>query len=100
MNKAELINAIAGQTKLSKKMSGIALNAVIDSITGALKKGEKVTLVGFGNFSTRKRAAREGVNPQTGEKLKIPARKVPVFKAGKMLKEDVNPRAKKSKKTA
>ena len=98
MNKADLINAIAGQTKLSKKMSGVSLDTVIKSITIALKKGEKVILVGFGSFDTRKRAARVGMNPQTGEKIKIPAKKVPVFKAGKSLKGSVNPRAKKPKK--
>lgn len=89
MTKAELVTAIAEKTELTKKDSEKALAAVIDSITEALKKGDKVALVGFGTFEVRARAAREGINPQTKKKIKIPATKVPAFKAGKALKETV-----------
>lgn len=89
MTKAELVTAIAEKTELTKKDSEKALAAVIDSITEALKKGDKVALVGFGTFEVRARAAREGINPQTKKKIKIPATKVPTFKAGKALKETV-----------
>ncbi|MCL2697203.1 MAG: HU family DNA-binding protein [Oscillospiraceae bacterium] len=89
MTKIELVAAIAAKTGFSKKNSEAALIAVIDSITDALKKGEKVSLVGFGTFEVRERAAREGVNPQSGKRIKIPAKKVPAFKAGKLLKESV-----------
>lgn len=89
MTKAELVSAIAEKTELTKKDSEKALSAVIDSITEALKKGDKVALVGFGTFEVRARAARQGINPQTKKKIKIPATKVPAFKAGKALKEAV-----------
>lgn len=89
MTKAELVSAIAEKTELTKKDSEKALAAVIDSITEALKKGDKVALVGFGTFEVRARAARQGINPQTKKKIKIPATKVPAFKAGKALKEAV-----------
>ncbi|MCM1054387.1 MAG: HU family DNA-binding protein [Bacteroides sp.] len=89
MTKAELVSAIAEKTELTKKDSEKALTAVIDSITEALKKGDKVALVGFGTFEVRARAARQGINPQTKKKIKIPATKVPAFKAGKALKESV-----------
>jgi DNA-binding protein HU-beta len=89
MTKIELVAAIATKTGFSKKNSEAALIAVIDSITDALKKGEKVSLVGFGTFEVRERAAREGINPQSQKKIKIPAKKVPAFKAGKLLKESV-----------
>jgi DNA-binding protein HU-beta len=89
MTKIELVAAIAEKTGFSKKNSEAALIAVIDSITDALKKGEKVSLVGFGTFEVRERAAREGINPQSGKKIKIAAKKVPAFKAGKLLKESV-----------
>ncbi|MCL2636832.1 MAG: HU family DNA-binding protein [Oscillospiraceae bacterium] len=89
MTKIELVAAIAEKTGFSKKNSEVALIAVIDSITDALKKGEKVSLVGFGTFEVRERAAREGINPQTQKKIKIAAKKVPAFKAGKLLKESV-----------
>lgn len=89
MTKAELVSAIAEKTDLTKKASEEALIAVIDSITEALKKGDKVALVGFGTFEVRARAARQGINPQTKKKIKIPATKVPAFKAGKALKEAV-----------
>ena len=89
MTKAELIAKIAEKAGLSKADAGKALNATIDSITAALKKGDKVALVGFGTFETRKRAARKGKNPQTGAEIKIPATTTPAFKAGKALKDAV-----------
>lgn len=89
MTKAELISAIAEKTEFTKKDSEAALAAVLESITDALKKGDKVALVGFGTFEVRARAARTGINPQTKKKIKIPAAKVPAFKAGKALKEAV-----------
>ncbi|MDQ7801512.1 MAG: HU family DNA-binding protein [Armatimonadota bacterium] len=89
MNKEQLIERVASRTGLSKKDANAALDAILDGITSALKKGEKVTLVGFGTFTVRRRKAREGRNPQTGEKIKIPARKVPAFTAGKELKAQV-----------
>ncbi|MDD4066740.1 MAG: HU family DNA-binding protein [Clostridia bacterium] len=92
MNKAELIDSIAVKAKLSKKDAEEALNAFIESVEGALKKDDKVQLVGFGSFDVRKRAARKGRNPQTKEEIKIPASKAPVFKAGKALKDLVNKR--------
>jgi DNA-binding protein HU-beta len=90
MNKAELIAAIAAKTGETKKSAEEALNAFVDVVTGALVKGDKVQLVGFGSFEVRKRAARKGRNPQTKEEIKIPASKAPVFKAGKALKDLVN----------
>ena len=90
MNKAELVAALAEKTGDTKKASETAVNAFIDVVTEALKKGEKVQLVGFGSFEVRKRAARKGRNPQTKEEIKIPASKAPVFKAGKALKDLVN----------
>lgn len=89
MNKAELINAVAEKAGLSKKDTELAVGAVIDVITAALKKGDKVQLVGFGSFEVKSRAARTGRNPKTKEPIKIPASKVPVFKAGKALKDAV-----------
>ena len=90
MNKTELIDAIAKETGLSKKDSGAALEAITGIVSKALKKKDKVQLVGFGTFETSKRAARTGKNPQTGEAIKIPAAVVPKFKAGKALKDAVN----------
>ena len=90
MNKAELIAKIAEESKLTKKAAETALDAFVTSVEGALKKGEKVQLVGFGPFEVRQRAARKGRNPQTKAEIKIPASKAPVFKAGKALKELVN----------
>ena len=98
MNKTELIDAIAKESGLSKKDSEAAVKAFVDVVTKALKKKEKVQLVGFGTFDTVKRAAREGKNPQTGETIKIKAAKTPKFKAGKALKELVNTKPKKKKK--
>ncbi|HRE49778.1 MAG TPA: HU family DNA-binding protein [Flavitalea sp.] len=85
MNKAELIEKIAGDAGLSKKEAGAALDSFTDAIAKTLKKGGKVTLVGFGTFSVTKRAARNGRNPQTGATIKIKAKKVAKFKAGKEL---------------
>ena len=90
MNKTELINAIAAESGLSKKDSEKALAATTKAITGALKKGEKVQLVGFGIFSVKDRAARIGRNPKTKEPINIPATSTPVFKAGKQLKDEVS----------
>jgi len=90
MTKAELINAVAQKTGLSKKDSEKAVVAVIDSISETLAAGEKVALVGFGTFEVKERAAREGINPRTKEKIEIPASKLPSFKAGKGLKEIVS----------
>ncbi|OQP02933.1 DNA-binding protein [Geobacillus sp. 44B] len=89
MNKTELINAVAETSGLSKKDATKAVDAVFESITEALRKGDKVQLIGFGNFEVRERAARKGRNPQTGEEMEIPASKVPAFKPGKALKDAV-----------
>lgn len=89
MNKAELIGEIAKRTKLSKAKASETLNATFDSIKGALKKGQKVSLIGFGSFLVRHRKARTGRNPKTGETLQIKARKVPAFSAGAELKKTV-----------
>jgi len=90
MSKQELVNYVAENTGLSKKDAEAALSSFVDGIKSALKKGESVTLVGFGTFSVSHRNARTGRNPQTGATIQISARKVPVFKAGKGLKETVN----------
>ena len=90
MNKAELVAAMAAKTGDTKKGTEDYVNALVDVITAALKKGEKVQLVGFGSFEVRKRAARKGRNPQTGEEIKISASKSPVFKPGKAFKDLVN----------
>lgn len=89
MTKVELIAAVAEKTGLSKKDADKAVNATIQAITDGLKNDQKVQLVGFGTFEVRSRAAREGKNPATGEKIKIAATKVPAFKAGKSLKDYV-----------
>lgn len=90
MNKSDLINSIASKSGLNKKNSEAALNAFISSVEDTLKAGDKVTLVGFGTFEVRERAARKGRNPQTKQEITIPASKAPVFKAGKGLKDNVN----------
>ena len=92
MNKGELIDAVAAATDDTKAGAGRAVDAVIESITGALKKGDTVTLIGFGTFKSGKRAARIGRNPQTGAELKIPAAKTVKFTAGKAFKDAVNKR--------
>ena len=89
MNKAELINAVAEKADVSKKDAEAVVTAALETITGALKEGEKVQLVGFGSFEVKKRAARMGRNPKTKESIEIPASVVPVFKAGKALKDSV-----------
>ena len=90
MNKTELVTAVAAKAELSKKDAEKAVAAVTASVAEALKKGDKVQLVGFGTFEIRKREARTGKNPRTGETIKIKASKVPAFKAGKALKDSVN----------
>ena len=90
MNKSELINSIATKSKLSKKDSENALNALIASIGDGLKKKQKISLIGFGSFEVKKRAARKGLNPQTKKTINIPAKNAPVFRAGKGLKDLVN----------
>jgi DNA-binding protein HU-beta len=90
MNKSDLIDAIAKEAGLTKADAGRGLEAGIKAITKALKKGDTVSIVGFGTYSVRKRAARMGRNPRTGETIRIKASKVPAFKAGKALKDAVN----------
>lgn len=90
MNKAELVASIAEKSGFSKKNSEKAVAAVIDSIVETVKKGEKVQLIGFGTFEVRSRAARTGRDPRTGKEIKIPACKVPGFKAGKAFKDAVS----------
>jgi len=87
MNQSDLVAHVANEAGISKAAAEKALSAVLDGVTGALKKGDSVTLVGFGTFSVTKRAAREGRNPQTGATIQIPARRVPRFKPGKALKD-------------
>lgn len=90
MNKSELIDAIAASADLPKAAAGRALDAMIETVSATLKEGDAVSLVGFGTFSVKERAARTGRNPQTGETIEIKAAKVPGFKAGKALKDAVN----------
>ena len=90
MNKSELVKAVASGTELSSADAGKAVDAVFDAIASALKEGDQVTLVGFGTFSVRERSARTGRNPRTNEPIEIKASKIPSFKAGKRLKDDVN----------
>ncbi len=90
MNKSELIEAIAESADINKAEAGRALDATISAITGALKDGDQVALVGFGTFAVKDRAARTGRNPQTGAPIEIAAAKIPGFKAGKALKDAVN----------
>ena len=87
MNKSDFVAAVADSAELSKVDAGRAVEAFIETVTKALKEGDTVTLVGFGTFSVRKRAARQGRNPQTGETIKIKASKSPAFKPGKGFKE-------------
>jgi len=89
MNKTELITAMAAKSGLTKKEAGAALASLIDGITESLKAGERVAIPSLGTFEVRERAAREGKNPRTGETVKIPAKKLPAFKAAKALKEAV-----------
>ncbi len=90
MNKAELVDAVAGAANLSKADAGRAVDAVVSSIASSLQRGEQVSVVGFGTFSVKHRAARSGRNPRTGETIQIKASNVPGFKAGKALKDAVN----------
>ena len=90
MNKADLIDRIASNCGMSKAQAGAAIDTTVDSITSALKKGDRVALIGFGTFSVSQRKARNGRNPQTGATLKIAARKVAKFAAGAELKKAVN----------
>ena len=90
MNKAELISAVAEKAGLSKKDTETVINATLDTIAASLQEGDKVQLVGFGSFEVKKRAARIGRNPKTKESIEIPASVVPVFKAGKALKDAVS----------
>ncbi len=89
LNKTELINAVAESTQLSKKDATKAVDSVFSTIADSLKDGDKVQLIGFGNFEVRERSARKGRNPQTGEEIEISASKVPAFKPGKALKDTV-----------
>lgn len=89
MNKTELVAAVAAKAEISKKDADKAVAAVIDAVTDALKAGDKVQLIGFGTFEVRDRAAKEARNPKTGETIKVPATKVPAFKAGAALKAAV-----------
>ncbi len=90
MNKTDLIEAIASNASMSKADAGRALDAIINSVTDTLRKGDQVTLTGFGTFIVRERSARTGRNPQTGDPISIKAAKVPSFRAGKALKDAVN----------
>ena len=90
MNKSELIESVAGSANLSKADAQRAVEAVVNCIAGSLRKGEQVTIVGFGTFLVRDRGARTGRNPRTGETINIAASRVPAFKAGKSLKESLN----------
>ncbi|MCU7905450.1 MAG: HU family DNA-binding protein [Candidatus Thiodiazotropha sp. (ex Epidulcina cf. delphinae)] len=90
MNKAELIEAMAESADISKAAAGRALDGMVQAVTGAMQAGDTLSLVGFGTFSVKERAAREGRNPQTGETIKIKASKIPSFKAGKALKDAIN----------
>ncbi len=94
MNKSQLIEAIASKADISKVKAGDAIDAFIGAVTHALKGGDVVTLIGFGSFSTAKRAARVGRNPKTGKEIKIAATTTPKFKAGKALKEAIGKKKK------
>jgi DNA-binding protein HU-beta len=90
VNKSELIEAVASSADIPKAAAGRAVDAVVETVTSALKEGDQVVLVGFGTFAVKDRAARTGRNPQTGEPIQIAAAKIPSFKAGKALKDAVN----------
>jgi nucleoid DNA-binding protein len=94
MNKTQLIEAVASDSGLSKADSSRAIESLIDTVTRALKKGDEVSITGFGKFSVVKRAARAGVNPRTGERVKIKASKAPKFSAGASLKQAIHPKKK------
>ena len=90
MNKTELVNVVAAETQLTKKYVDAVISATLKAIAEAMKEGDKVQLIGFGNFEVKDAPAREGRNPKTGETITIPASKKPVFSASKVLKEQVN----------
>ncbi len=90
MTKSELISAVAGKSGLSKKDAEKAIESLVDAVTESLSKGEEVQLVGFGTWEVHKRESRKGRNPRTGAEIRIAARKVPVFRAGKALKQSVS----------
>jgi DNA-binding protein HU-beta len=94
MNKSQLIAAVASDSGLSKSDSARAIDSLIDTVTRTLKKGDEVSITGFGKFSVVKRAARQGVNPRTGERVKIKASKAPKFSAGATLKQAISPKRK------
>ena len=94
MNKTQLIEAVAADSGLSKADSSRAIESLIDTVTKTLRKGDEVSITGFGKFTVVKRAARQGVNPRTGEKVKIKASKAPKFSAGAGLKQAVSPKKK------
>lgn len=98
MNKSELITAIASKANTTQAEAGRVLNAFLETVTEVLQKGESLVLVGFGSFDVKDRAARQARNLQTGKPMTIPAKKAPVFKAGKTLKDTVNTSGKKTKK--
>ena len=92
MNKGELVDKVSQKANVTKKQADALITATIDTIMEAVSEGDKVTLVGFGSFESRDRKEREGRNPKTGHKMKIPATKVPAFSAGKLFKEKVAPK--------
>ncbi len=92
MNKGQLVDQVANKTTVTKKQADAVITAAIETIMEAVSEGDKVTLVGFGSFESRERKAREGRNPKTGDKMEIPATKVPAFSAGKLFKEMVAPK--------
>jgi DNA-binding protein HU-beta len=94
MNKSQLVEAVASDSGLSKTDSSRAIESLLDTVTKTLKKGDEVSITGFGKFSVVKRAARQGVNPRTGERVKIKASKAPKFSAGAALKQAVSPKKK------
>jgi len=89
MNKADLVNLVAARTELTKTDVSLVIDAAIDTIIDSVVEGKKVSILGFGSFEPRDRSARQGLNPKTGEKIKIPAKRVPAFTAGKMFKDRV-----------
>lgn len=98
MNKGDLVDAVAEKASVTKKQADAVLSAALETIMEAVAEGDKVTLVGFGSFEPRERKAREGRNPKTGEKMEIPATKVPAFSAGKLFKDKVAPKDKDEEK--
>ncbi|MEG4633447.1 HU family DNA-binding protein [Microcoleus sp. AR_TQ3_B6] len=91
MNKGELVDVVADKASVTKKQADAVLSAALEAIMEAVSDGDKVTLVGFGSFESRERKAREGRNPKTGDKMEIPATRVPAFSAGKLFKDRVAP---------